>query len=92
MIITPWTDEERAAYLDCPECGEPAIPASSVDRKNGRLVFQWKEGDGVVKTRPSVERMVAEIEEIKERAKVRPLKMAMPEGWNTTPDGPYEGE
>ena len=48
MIITPWTDEERAAYLDCPECGEPAIPASSVDRKNGRLVFQWTEDDGVV--------------------------------------------
>ncbi len=48
--------------------------------------------DGVVKTRPSVERILAEIEEIKERAKVRPLKMAMPEGWNTTPDGPYEGE
>ena len=21
MTITPWTDEERAAYLDCPKCG-----------------------------------------------------------------------
>lgn len=31
-------------------------------------------------------------EEIKERTKVRPLKLTMPEGWNTTPDGPYEGE
>ena len=28
MTITPWTDEERAAYLDCPKCGEPAIPSS----------------------------------------------------------------
>lgn len=48
--------------------------------------------DGWPCPRPSIERILAEIEEIKERAKVRPLKMAMPEGWNTTPDGPYEGE
>ena len=47
---------------------------------------------GAVNTRPSIERILAEIEEIKERAKRRPLKMVMPEGWNTTPGGPYEGE